>query len=171
MIDCGISPEPGIKGLDANAGGDVNKAFPYLDSAGFTINELDAVILTHGHMDHIGFVPYLFKYGYEGPVYCTQPTRDLAALLLNDYTKLVQRSGGTPLYDEKDVKKVLSHMITRDYGEVTNITDELKLTYHNAGHILGSATVHLHVGEGLCRSLSSPLSAGSQEAGCSSRPP
>ena len=149
MIDCGISPEPGIKGLDANAGGDVNKAFPYLDSAGFTINELDAVILTHGHMDHIGFVPYLFKYGYEGPVYCTQPTRDLAALLLNDYTKLVQRSGGTPLYDEKDVKKVLSHMITRDYGEVTNITDELKLTYHNAGHILGSATVHLHVGEGM----------------------
>ncbi len=149
IIDCGISPEPGIKGLDANANAEGNKAFPYLDSANFSINELDAVILTHGHMDHMGFIPYLFKYGYEGPVYCTPPTRDLAALLLNDYIKLVQRSGGTPLYSEKDVKKMLMHMITRDYNEVTNITDELKLTYHNAGHILGSATVHLHVGEGM----------------------
>jgi KH/beta-lactamase-domain protein len=149
IIDCGISPEPGIKGLDANANQEGNKAFPYIDSANISINEIDAVILTHGHMDHMGFVPYLFKYGYEGPVYCTPPTRDLAALLLTDYTRLVQKSGGTPLYGEKDIKKMLLHMITRDYGEVTNITDELKLTYHNAGHILGSATVHLHVGEGM----------------------
>jgi hypothetical protein len=148
IIDCGLSPEPSVKGMEANNGGE-NKAFPYLDSANLSINELDAVILTHAHMDHIGFVPYLFKYGYEGPVYCTPPTRDLAALLLNDYMKLVQRSGGTPLYGEKDVRKMLMHMIPRDYGEVTNITDELKLTYHNAGHIVGSATVHLHVGEGM----------------------
>ncbi len=149
LVDCGISPEPGIKGLDANASGEVNKAFPYLDSANISINELDAVILTHAHMDHAGFLPYLFKYGYEGPVYCTPPTKDLMALLLSDYLRLVQKSGGTPLYDEKDIKKMLLHIITRDYNEVTNITNELKLTYHNAGHILGSATVHLHVGEGM----------------------
>jgi hypothetical protein len=148
IIDCGLSPEPSAKELDTS-GAKENRAFPYLDSANLSINELDAVVLTHGHMDHIGFVPYLFKYGYDGPVYCTPPTRDLAALLLNDYLKLVQRNGGTPLYGEKDVRKMLMHMITRDYGEVTNITDELKLTYHNAGHILGSATVHLHVGEGM----------------------
>ncbi len=148
LIDCGISPEPGIKGLDAASGGE-NKAFPYLDSANITINDIDAVILTHAHMDHLGFIPYLFKFGYNGPVYCTPPSRDLAALLLYDYTKLVQRSGGTPLYGEKDIKTMLMHMITRDYGEVTNVTDEIKLTYHNAGHILGSGTVHLHVGEGL----------------------
>ncbi len=150
LIDCGLSPEPAIRGADANSGNrDVNKAFPYLDSANLSINELDAVVLTHAHMDHTGFVPYLFKYGYEGPVYCTPPTRDLMALLLSDYVKLSQRVGGTPLYDEKDIRKMLIHTITRDYGEVTNITDELKLTYHNAGHILGSATVHLHVGEGM----------------------
>ena len=148
IIDCGVSPEPAIKGLDAVTGGE-NKAFPYLDSANITINDLDAVILTHAHMDHIGFVPYLFKFGYEGPVYCTPPTRDLAALLLYDYTKLVQRSGGTPLYGEKDIRKMLSHMIVREYGEVTNVTDEIKLTHHNAGHILGSSLVHLHIGEGL----------------------
>jgi predicted metal-dependent RNase len=63
-------------------------------------------------MDHIGFLPYLFKYGYDGPVYCTPPTRDLMALLLYDYIKLVYRSGGTPLYDEKDIKKMLTHTIT-----------------------------------------------------------
>jgi KH/beta-lactamase-domain protein len=149
ILDCGLSPEPAIRGLNANDGSDINKAFPYLDSANLSINELDAIVLTHSHMDHIGFVPYLYKFGYEGPVYCTPPTRDMAALLLNDYLKLSARAGGTPLYGEKDIRKMLTHMITRDYGEVTNITDELKLTYHNAGHILGSATVHLHVGEGM----------------------
>ena len=70
LIDCGISPEPGIKGHDANASGE-NKAYPYLDSMNTTINDIDAVILTHAHMDHMGFIPYLFKFGYEGPVYCT----------------------------------------------------------------------------------------------------
>ncbi len=145
LIDCGISPEPSARGSDAEA----SRAFPYLDSANLSINDLNAVVITHSHMDHMGFIPYLFKYGYDGPVYCTPPTRDLFALLLKDYTKLVQRSGGTPLYDEKDVRKMLLHTITREYNEVTNITDEMKLTYHNAGHILGSGTVHLHVGEGM----------------------
>jgi hypothetical protein len=148
LIDCGISPEPGLRGAAANEDSEVNKAFPYLDAANFSIEELDAVVLTHAHMDHIGFVPYLFKYGYKGPVYCTTPTRDLAALLLNDYFRLVQKSGGVPLYDEKDIRSMLLHIVPREYGEVTNITNELKLTYHNAGHILGSAIVHLHVGEG-----------------------
>ncbi len=147
LIDCGISAEPGIKGFDTSA--TENKAFPYLDSANITINDLDAVVLTHAHMDHMGFIPYLYKFGYNGPVYCTPPSRDLAALSLYDYNKLVMRSGGTPLYGEKDIKNALMHMIPREYGEVTNITDEIKLTYHNAGHILGSGTVHLHIGEGL----------------------
>ena len=85
-------------------------------------------------------------------VRCTARRRQGSSrrLLLNDYLKLVQRSGGTPLYGEKDMRKhAACTWCTRDYGEVTNITDELKLTYHNAGHILGSATVHLHVGEGM----------------------
>ncbi|MGC9037219.1 MAG: beta-CASP ribonuclease aCPSF1 [Candidatus Micrarchaeia archaeon] len=148
IIDCGLSPEPAVKGLEAITG-DTNKVFPYLDTANITVNDIDAVILTHAHIDHTGFVPYLFRYGYEGPVYCTPPTRDLTALVLYDYIKLVQRSGGTPLYEEKDVKKMLAHVVTREYGEVTNITDEMKLTFHNAGHILGSSIVHLHIGEGL----------------------
>ncbi|MDE1860367.1 MAG: beta-CASP ribonuclease aCPSF1 [Candidatus Micrarchaeota archaeon] len=149
LIDCGIAPEPGIRGADAVQAGGENKAYPYLDNMNISLNDLDAVILTHAHMDHMGFVPYLFKFGYTGPVYCTPPSRDLAALLLYDYVKLVNKLGGSPLYGEKDIKSMLMHTITRDYGEVTNVTDEIKLTYHNAGHILGSGTVHLHIGEGL----------------------
>ena len=148
LIDCGVSPEPAIKGIDANASGE-NKAFPYLDSANMTINDLDAVILTHAHMDHIGFVPYLFKFGYTGPVYCTPPTRDLAALLLYDYIKLVRGPEARRFTARRTSRQMLMHMVTREYGEVTNVTDEIKLTYHNAGHILGSGTVHLHIGEGM----------------------
>ncbi len=68
---------------------------------------------------------------------------------MDDYVRLVEKSGGSLLYDEKDIKNMLLHTVTRDYGEVTSITDEMKLTYHNAGHILGSAIVHLHIGEGM----------------------
>ncbi|MEM3791515.1 MAG: beta-CASP ribonuclease aCPSF1 [Candidatus Micrarchaeaceae archaeon] len=148
LLDCGISPEPGIKGADAASEGE-NRAYPYLDEANITIDDIDAVVLSHAHMDHVGFLPYLFEFGYDGPVYCTPPTRDLATLLYYDYIGLVQKSGGTPLYREKDMKKTITHMITRDYGEVTNITDEIKMTFHNAGHILGSSITHLHIGEGL----------------------
>jgi len=139
LIDCGVNPET-FEG---------QRAFPYLSSMGITLDQIDAVVLSHAHLDHCGFLPYLFAYGYEGPVYCTAPTRDLVALLLFDYLKVVARSGGTPPYQEKHVRKLISHMIVRDYDDVTDITPETKLTFHNAGHILGSAEVHLHIGEGL----------------------
>ena len=77
LIDCGLSPEPAVKGSDAANSDAENRAFPYLDSANITINDIDAVIVTHAHMDHIGFIPYLYKFGYQGPVYCTPPSRDL----------------------------------------------------------------------------------------------
>ncbi|MDP2717760.1 MAG: MBL fold metallo-hydrolase RNA specificity domain-containing protein, partial [Candidatus Micrarchaeota archaeon] len=88
-------------------------------------------------------------YGYEGPVYCTPPTRDLTILLQQDCMKVMNAEGKGCPYGEKDIKKQLNHMIVRDYGEVTDVTPEVRFTFHNAGHILGSAQVHLHVGEGL----------------------
>ncbi|MGC9149728.1 MAG: beta-CASP ribonuclease aCPSF1 [Candidatus Micrarchaeia archaeon] len=144
LIDCGISPEPGVLGVE-----EAEKAFPYLNSLGFPLEDIDAIVVSHAHMDHIGFIPYLFSYGYKGPVYSTPPTKELAALLLLDYINIVEKSGHKPPYSSKDVKKMLSNFITRDYGEVTDITNEIRLTFHNAGHILGSAMVHLHIGEGL----------------------
>lgn len=140
LVDCGINPvtnEP-------------DKAYPYLNTMGFSLDQLDAVVITHGHMDHMGFVPYLYKYGYEGPVYATPPTRDFMALLQQDYLNVMKKSFNTePPYDKKDIQKELRHIIPVDYREVVDITPEVKMTFYNAGHILGSAMVHLHIGEGL----------------------
>ncbi|NYZ77101.1 beta-CASP ribonuclease aCPSF1 [Candidatus Micrarchaeota archaeon] len=128
---------------------DTARAYPYLNMLGFSMGELDAVVISHGHMDHMGFLPYLFAYGYEGPVYCTPPTRELMVLLQQDYINLCKKSLNIePLYSKKDIHNELKHIIPVDYGEVVDITPEIKMTLYNAGHILGSSSVHLHIGEG-----------------------
>jgi KH/beta-lactamase-domain protein len=139
LIDCGVNSETR----------EPTKAYPYLNAMNLALDELDAVIVTHAHLDHSGFVPYLFAYGYDGPVYCTPPTQDLMALLQFDYVDVTVKERSTAPYAEKDIRKVISHCVTREYGEVTDITPEIRLTFHNAGHILGSASVHLHIGDGL----------------------
>lgn len=139
LLDCGINvatDEPG-------------DAYPHLDVPEFKINELDAVIITHSHLDHCGFVPYLFKYGYRGPVYITSPTRDVMSLLMLDLVKLMNAENKTPLYEVDDVKEMLKHTITLNFEEVADITPDIRLTFYNAGHILGSAMAHLHIGNGL----------------------
>ncbi len=136
LLDCGIN----VASKD--------KAYPLLDSINFPINELDAIVISHAHLDHIGFVPYLYKYGYEGPTYCTPPTRDLGVLLMMDYIDVLAREGRDPPYGKDDIKEFVKHCIVKDYGEVTDITPDMRITFHNAGHILGSAAVHLHMGQG-----------------------
>lgn len=136
VLDCGLnvaSPE---------------EPYPFLDSIRFPVNELDAIIVTHAHLDHSGFVPYLFKLGYRGPVYCTEPTRDLMSLLQFDYVDVLVKEGKEPPYTERDVKEMVKYCIPREYREVTDIAPDIRLTLHNAAHILGSASVHLHIGEG-----------------------
>ncbi len=137
LLDCGI-----------NVASDEN-AYPYLEAPEFNINELDAVIVSHSHVDHSGFVPYLFKYGYRGPVYCTEPTRDVSALLGLDYIKIQRSEGKDPVFTSEEIKEMVKHTITLEYGEVTDVTPDVRLTLYNAGHILGSSMVHLHIGNGL----------------------
>ena len=96
-----------------NVASDEN-AYPYLDAPEFDIKELDAVIISHSHLDHIGFIPYLFKYGYRGPVYCTAPTRDVDALLLIDYVKIMRAKGKTPIFDLDDIKEMVKHTTKQD---------------------------------------------------------
>ncbi|MCD6369882.1 MAG: beta-CASP ribonuclease aCPSF1, partial [Thermoplasmata archaeon] len=110
---------------------------------------IDAVVLTHAHLDHCGLIPLLFKYSYDGPVYMTEPTRDLAAMLLIDYIKVAQADGKKVPYESKHIKEMIKHTITLKYGETTDIAPDVRLTFHNAGHILGSAVAHFHIGEGL----------------------
>jgi KH/beta-lactamase-domain protein len=136
LVDCGDKP---------GAEGEV----PYLQiPEANPIADLDAVVLTHAHLDHSALLPLLFKYGYDGPVYTTQATRDLMGLLQLDYLDVAAKEGRTPPYESAMVRKELKHTITVDYGDVTDIAPDIKLTFHNAGHILGSAVTHFHVGDG-----------------------
>ncbi|MFW9886616.1 MAG: beta-CASP ribonuclease aCPSF1 [Candidatus Thorarchaeota archaeon] len=136
LIECGVNV------------GTPSKAYPRLDMPEFNLDELDAVIITHAHLDHCGMVPFLFKYGYRGPVYMTAPTLNLATLLQLDYLDVAEREGKLRPYRDRDVKEAILHTVTLNYGEVTDIAPDVRLTLHNAGHILGSAIVHLHIGDG-----------------------
>jgi predicted metal-dependent RNase len=106
------------------------------------LSNIDAVVLTHAHLDHCGMIPLLFKYGYEGPVYMTPPTRDLMGLLQLDYIEVANREGKRPPYDSAMIRETLKHTITLNYGDVTDIAPDMRLTFYNSGHILGSACAH-----------------------------
>src|SRR3989344_3764354 len=138
IIDCGIDP-----------GEDGSEAYPFLDAPEFNISEIDAVVVTHSHLDHSALIPYLFKFGYRGPVYCTLPTRDVMALLQLDMVKIQRAEGKEPLFGTEEIRQMVLHTIGLDYGEVTDITPDVRLTLYNAGHILGSSIVHFNVGNGL----------------------
>jgi len=139
LLDCGINP----------GSSKPFEAFPRLDHPAFEIDSLDAVVVSHAHLDHCGLVPFLFKYGYDGPVYCSAPTSSLMTLLQLDYLDVASKQGIIPPYDQKDVRECVLHTIPLRYGVVTDIAPDVRLTLHNAGHILGSSIVHLHIGEGL----------------------
>ena len=139
LLDCGINPGTG----------NPIEAFPRFDAEEFDVNRLDAVVITHAHLDHCGFVPYLFKYGYNGPIYCSQPTASLMVLLQSDYLDVMSKDGRFAPFGSDDVREIIVHTIPLGYGEVTDISPDIRLTLHNAGHILGSSIVHLHIGKGL----------------------
>jgi KH/beta-lactamase-domain protein len=135
MLDCGINPGESI-GLDA---------YPRLDWFNFNFSDLDAVVISHAHIDHQGFLPSLYKYGYSGPIYCTEPTLPLMTLLQMDSIKISKSNGTYLTYEGRDVNEAIKHCITLPYGKPTDISPDITITLNNAGHIMGSATVHLNI--------------------------
>jgi predicted metal-dependent RNase len=135
LLDCGLNTYTN----------DPLLRYPRFDSLGLRLSEIDAILLTHAHFDHTGFLPVLFKYGFTGPVYCTEPTAYLMFLLFREFVK---NDNAYSNYNELDVEKVYSHLIFLNYNIVTDLTPEIKVTPYNAGHILGSSSFHFHIGNG-----------------------
>jgi len=138
LIDCGI---------DVSAQG--QDKYPHFEAPEFDINAIDAVVISHAHLDHSGLVPYLYKIGYQGPVYMTTPTRDVSALLALDLIGVAYKQASAPLFSSSDIAEMVKHTICLDYNEVTDITNDIRITMYNAGHALGSAMIHFNVGNGL----------------------
>ena len=137
LVDCGvlISEENGS---------------PYLSAPEvMPLDSIDAVVVTHAHLDHSGLIPALYKYGYKGPIYTTAPTRDLMSLLQIDFIKVAMGEARKSAYDSSNIRDAVMHTIPLKYGETTDIAPDVRLTLQNAGHILGSAVCHFHIGDGL----------------------
>lgn len=138
LIDCGVDNSSSDNGS------------PYLNAPELQpLENLDCVVITHAHLDHCAILPALYKYGYDGPVYCTAPTRDLMSMLQLDYIKVSFGEGRKAPYESSHIRDVVAHTIPLKYGETTDIAPDVRLTFQNAGHILGSAVCHFHIGDGL----------------------
>jgi len=138
LLDCGVNP--GAK--------KPSDTFPKLGATELDFDLLDAVVISHAHLDHCGALPILYKYGYDGPVYCSEPTLNLMTLLQLDYLDVLRKEGLFLPFSQKDVRETVLHSIPLEFGVVTDITPDMRLTLHNAGHILGSSIIHIHIGEG-----------------------
>lgn len=130
---------------------------------GFNLAEIDHMILSHAHIDHCGLIPKLIKDGYNGNVYAIPGTKDLAEILMaesafiqeNDLkfenkTRPAQGKPSivlTPLYDREDAEAATKGFVTVDYGKWFTIDEQVQLMYLDAGHLIGSATVHLKITE------------------------
>jgi len=123
--------------LDAGVGVGAEYKYPLVTPE--IVNSLDAVVITHAHIDHSAYLPRLFEMGFSGNVYITKPTRDLFQVLVADYRRIAaERNAWTP--STEAVTEALRHMAFLDYGESARIGD-VRITFKDAGHILGSAQV------------------------------
>jgi KH/beta-lactamase-domain protein len=134
LLDCGITPGTGEP--------------PLLNVPEFDMSKLDAVVLSHSHIDHCAYIPWLYEKGYTGPLYVTAPTRDLMVLLCLDFIDICRKEGNIAPYKKKAIEKMVKHSIALDFGEVSDITPDTRLTFQSSSHLLGASLVHLHIGEG-----------------------
>lgn len=125
---------------------------------GFDPHMLHAMVLSHAHIDHSGLLPMLAKQGYRGTVFCTPATRDLCAIMLMDSAHIQERDAEwlskknmtfvPPLYSTEDVQEIMRHFVSVPYEVRMQLTSNVFFTFHDAGHVLGSAMVELEYQEG-----------------------
>jgi metallo-beta-lactamase family protein len=140
LLDCGLHLGP------RNQARERNTWFPFDPTA------LDAVVISHAHIDHCGNLPNLVRQGYEGPVYCTPATRDLLAVMLHDSARIQEEESaiarvidvaddvhGQPLYSQRDVDQSIRQCIAVNYDTPVSLPGDAELRLLDAGHILGSA--------------------------------
>lgn len=134
LIDCGLTQ------------GEAHCRHCNFDDFEYDPATIDAFILTHTHLDHIGRAPKLFRDGFQGPVYLTEPSKDLAPIMLSDSVRILAREAQKkkidPMYGEKDVTDFLAHMKAVPYHTPFMIGD-FEITFKDAGHILGSAMAYI----------------------------
>ena len=149
LLDCGLFQGMGEETEELN------------DDFGFNAAEVDFLILSHAHIDHSGLIPMLVAQGFRGVIFGTEATKELTGILLLDSAKIMagdlkyenkkrKQKGLPPLnarYTEEDVEKVMQYFIAVEYGKETRLTDEVSLQFIDAGHIIGSASVHLTINE------------------------
>lgn len=141
LLDCGLYQGRRQESIERN------RNFPF-DPA-----TIDAVVLSHAHIDHSGNLPNLVKQGFRGNIFCTDATRDLCQIMLEDsahiqesdakWLKKHAKADGEPLYTAKDAEKCLRQFVTFNYDRPLSVADGVKVTFIDAGHILGSAQVIL----------------------------
>ncbi|HOZ49248.1 MAG TPA: MBL fold metallo-hydrolase [Candidatus Hydrogenedentes bacterium] len=139
LFDCGL-----FQGKRAEAAEKNRQRF-------FSADEINAVVLSHAHIDHSGTLPMLTRYGYQGPIYATPATRDLCAVMLLDSARIQERDAKwlskkhmsfvPPLYDEEDARAVTRRFICVPYDMPMEIAGGVRVTFKDAGHVLGSAMV------------------------------
>ena len=135
LIDCGIE-----QGADFVAT-DVYGPFSY------DVKAIDALVVTHSHLDHIGRLPMLIAAGFRGKIFATPPTIDFTRLILEDSVRVLEEkarhAGVVPLFSQMEVNEVMGQFVGVDYYKKTQAAPGVNFTFHDAGHILGSAIVEL----------------------------
>lgn len=144
LVDCGMF-QGGIELEQRN-----REPFPFAPA------EIDAVVLTHAHLDHSGRLPLLVRQGFRGPIYCSRPSRGMTSLVLRDAAKLQEEEAGwarrkgysrhpepTPLYREEDARQALSQIQRVEFGQPFEVLPGVSVRLQRAGHLLGAASVEL----------------------------